>query len=375
MKGSKQSTTKRSVKPPVAKSKAKAGTKVVDVALSERKSRKKAAAAPTKGTEKPKKTKSERAPKSVARKAPEAEKKRLDKQAKSKVAAQLAPKAVEAVPAEKETLAAALLSPSIEVLRPFREAAKQNRKLQRERERAASKRSSFLAKPPRKGKKYAIDLRIHSPASQGFFSTGGVDPGPALVRLARVKGLHAIGLTDYYSAAYVDLVKEKAQGTSVTVIPGLDLRCEVNGCDEIGVLALFPESHTAADLWSVLERLHVPEWAYGRQDYTIRIPFAQVLETIEGSGGILIPSRIDKTPFRQLAIECLVEEFGIHAFDLVHPEAPEYFRANWPSGEFTFFSFSNANALGQIGSRSSKVKLTSPGFEGIRELVQRRVLN
>lgn len=265
-----------------------------------------------------------------------------------------------------------LRSPSMKLLRPFRTAAKENRKLLRARATSRRRSSSFIAKPPKKGKKYLLDLRVHSPGSQGYFSPGGVEPGPAIIRLARVKGLDAIGLTDYYNASFIDEVKETAWKAGVRVIPGVDLCCEVAGCCEIFVTVLFPEYATAAHIFHVLNELEVPESAYGRPDYLLRKPFADVVKIVETHGGVLIPSRVDKTPYRQLAIPTLVEEFGLHAFDLVHPENPEFFQKHWPDGEFTFFAFSNAHALGQIGNRGNKVKLAEPGFQGIKDRVQRR---
>lgn len=263
--------------------------------------------------------------------------------------------------------------PPPELLKPFRAMAKQKRKLMREKGRSTRRSSTFLAKPPRKGRKYLLDLRVHSPGSRGYFSPGGIDPGAAIVRLARVKGLDAIGLTDFYNASYIDMVKKIGGEANVRVIPGVDLCCEVAGCCEIFITVLFPELATADHIYYVLNELRVPESAYGDRSYVIRLPFSEVVRIIERNGGLIIPSRIDKTPYRQLAIPTLVEEYGLHAFDLVHPENPDFFRKRWPDGEFTFFSFSNANALGQIGNRTIKVKLSTPGFEGVKERVQRRV--
>ena len=72
-------------------------------------------------------------------------------------------------------------------------------------------------------------------------------------------------------------------------------------------------------------------------------------------------------------VDQLVEKFGIRAFDLTYPENTDFFRERWPAGQFTFFSFSNSTALAQIGSRIAKVKLTTPTFEGIKELVTRKL--
>ncbi len=268
-----------------------------------------------------------------------------------------------------------LFTPSTKVLKPFREAAKHNKKVLKNKEKARANRGAFIAKPPKKGKSYQIDLRIHSPASEGFCNTAGVNPSAALVRLAAVKGLDMIAVTDYHHAAFIDGVKEIAEKSKVTFIPGVALRCAIAGCSEVRFVALFPETFTGSDIFRVLDELEVPDSKYGQKDYCITRPFREVLQIVEKNSGVLIPSRIDRTPYCQLAIPTLVEEFGMRVFDLVHPDSPDFFREKWPSGGFTFLSFSNANTLGQIGSRSARIKLAAPGFAGLREIMQRRDLD
>ena len=97
------------------------------------------------------------------------------------------------------------------------------------------------------------------------------------------------------------------------------------------------------------------------------------MKIIESKGGVVIPSHVDKTPNRQSAIAELIERYGFHCFDLVHPENTEYFKDFWPDGGFTFFSFSNANSLAQVGTRVTKARLLNPTFDGIKQLVARRV--
>ncbi len=279
---------------------------------------------------------------------------------------------LQAAAAVSETANEMFVQPNLNVLKHFRRAAKETRKQLREKARELSKRSGFLAKAPKKGKRYAIDLRVHSPGTEGYLAPSGVDAAIAIVRLARVKGLTLLGLTDQYNASHVDQVKALAQNTSLTVLPGLDLCCRIGHCEEAQITALFPETHTSADLFQVLELLRVPPSAYGKTGYCIRLPFADVVDIVEQNGGVIIPSRVDRTPYSQLAIPTLVNEFGFHVFDLAYPDNPEYFRERWPQGGFSFFSFSGANSLGQIGNRASKLRLENPGFAAIRELVKRR---
>ncbi len=267
--------------------------------------------------------------------------------------------------------AQALLTPTEKMLKPFKDAAKKNQVLQKSKQKEA-KLKGFLAKPQATGKKVTVDLRMHSPMSEGYFSTGGVDPAGAMIRLAKAKGLDMIAVTDYNSAEFLELIQDKAKETSVSVLPGLDLRCQVAECDEIYFVALFEEEKTSTDLYRVLAEIGVPLSARGSKNFVVKKSLKEIIEVVEREGGILIPSRVDKTPNRLHAAKTLVEDFGFHAFDMVHPDNPEYFKDRWPSGEFTFFSFSNANSLGQVGSRTFSTKIPKDGFKGLKAVIDRR---
>ena len=233
--------------------------------------------------------------------------------------------------------------------------------------------SCFLAHPSSEGMCYTMDLRIHSPATMGFFCTGGIETGSAFIRLAKIKGLDIMAITDHNHAEFIDVIKDRAMNSSITIIPGVDICCKIDLCNEVSMIALFPENFSSSDVFQVMQELGIPNWARGRYDYVIDLPFAEVLQIVEAKNGVLIPTRLDKTPYRQLALPTLIEEFGMHAFDIIHPENTDFFRKHWPNGAFTFFCFSNANSLAQVGSRMEKVRLSAPGFEGIKDLVRRRV--
>ncbi|MCB0345811.1 MAG: hypothetical protein KDD66_11890, partial [Bdellovibrionales bacterium] len=160
-------------------------------------------------------------------------------------------------------------TPDLAKLRAFQKAQKKSKELADKTRKSGVKGKKFLAKTPRKGKTYTIDLRVHTPGTIGYFSTGGIDTGEALVRLAGVKKLDLIAITDYYNADYVDVVAKCAQKTKLTVVPGIDLCCQIGACREVYVTALFPETYTSEKLSVVLEELDVPEAARGREDYTM----------------------------------------------------------------------------------------------------------
>lgn len=220
-------------------------------------------------------------------------------------------------------------------------------------------------------KNYVMDLRIHSPASLGYLGIEGLDTAPALVRLAKVKGLDVIAVTDFYSGSYVDRITEAAKNTAIVVIPGVDLRCVVGGCNEVVISCLFQENFSSQGINEFLSALEIPESAQGDRMYLCQAPLAKILNLVDYYQGVALPSRLDKTPHRMLTIPVLVEQYGFRAFDLAYPDSDRFFKRNWPKIKFNLFSFSNANALAQVGSRTARVKLSSPGFSGVKELVAR----
>ena len=220
-------------------------------------------------------------------------------------------------------------------------------------------------------KSFVMDLRIHSPPSLGYLGIEGIDTAPALVRLAKVKGLDVIAVTDFYSGHYIDRIMAAAIGSEVTVIPGVVIRCCVAGCDDVTLSCLFPQTSTTAKIEEFLTALKIPESARGNRQYLVRTPFENILQLIEAFDGIALPSRMDKTPHRINAIPALVEKYGIRTFDLAYHDSTKIFKKNWPKIKFNLFSFSNANALAQVGSRIARVKLSEPSFAAISQLMAR----
>ena len=228
-----------------------------------------------------------------------------------------------------------------------------------------------VSKSANAGKNYLMDLRIQSPQSLGLMGLGGLDAAPALIRLSRAKGIDIIGVADYLSGAFIDRAVEASKGSGVSVIPGVVIRCSTSVCNDISLLCLFDESATSAFVSDFLRVLEVPEKHIGDKNYVIKVPLEKILKEIELRGALCIPTRMDKTPYRILAIPELVEKYGFRAFDICYPETTKIFKAGWPKTKFQFLSFSNASALAQVGSRVAKMKLSSPLFSSIKGSILR----
>jgi len=239
-------------------------------------------------------------------------------------------------------------------------------------QKAKRGRPSLASRIEKSSKGYVMDLRIHTPSSMGCISLSSLELAPAVVSLAKVKGLDIIAVTDFFTGLNVNNVKKAAKNTSITVIPGTVIRCTLNGCNDVLLSCLFPESFKTIDIEKFLLSIGVPKTQFGNEDYLLETPFEDILSTIEKLGGIVIPTTMDKTPYRKSIIPTLVEKYGFRVFDLAYyPDSTYYFKHAWPNIKFHFLSFSNARALAQIGNRFSKVPLSHPGFSGIKGLASR----
>ncbi len=234
--------------------------------------------------------------------------------------------------------------------------------------------SAQALKTKTRQKSYVMDLRIHSPASLGYLGVEGLDTAPALVRLAKVKGLDVIGVTDFYSGKFIDRVVDAARGTALTVVPGVVIRAAIPSCNDIILTCLFPECYSGARIEDFLKEIKVPESAFGSRSFCVTVSLQEILRVVDAHQAVAMPSRMDKTPYRLAAIPMLVEQYGFRAFDLAYADSLRFFKRRWPKEKFQLFSFSNANALAQVGSRIAKIKMPIPGFDGIRQVVSRQAL-
>lgn len=228
-----------------------------------------------------------------------------------------------------------------------------------------------LAPVRQRTRSFVADLRIHTPEAMGVMGIEGIQAAPALVRLAKVKSIDLIGITDFYGTGLIDQVSKAAAGTAVTVIPGTTVRARIGSCDDVVLLCLLREGTPAIDVEALLSDFEVPLGADNLSSHVIGLPFEELLERAESHNALIIPSRMDKTPHRASALPALVERYGFRAFDLAYEDSLQTFKRRWPRVKFNLLSFSNAHALAQVGSRTSRLKLPEPGFSGLSRLLGR----
>ncbi|MGI6680462.1 MAG: hypothetical protein ACOX3T_03090 [Bdellovibrionota bacterium] len=221
-------------------------------------------------------------------------------------------------------------------------------------------------------KSYKIDLRILPPTNLGPFAISGLAVAPAIIKLCKVKKIDVIGIIDNFQGDFLDRLQKLSFDYPLTILPAIDLQIKVDKYEDIILTCFFESSETSSTIKDFLNLLEVPSSCYGKEAYPVKLPLDIILEHLEAFDGFAIPSRVDKTPNRKCAIPILVEKYGFRTFEVVYQDDTKaLFKKLWPKEHFNIFSFSNANALAQVGNRAEKIKLAELNFSGIKNFMMR----
>lgn len=222
-------------------------------------------------------------------------------------------------------------------------------------------------------KSYKIDLRILPPSNLGPFAISGLAIAPAIIKLCKVKKIDVIGIIDRFQGDFIDkLQKLSYEDYPITILPALDLQVKVDKFDDIILTCFFESTETQSTIKDFLNLINVSPSCYGEEFYPVKLSLDEVLEHLDAFNGFAIPSRIDKTPNRKCAIPILVEKYGFRTFEVAYQEDTKaYFKRLWPKEHFNIFSFSNANALAQVGNRAEKIKLDDLNFSELKDFMMR----
>jgi 3',5'-nucleoside bisphosphate phosphatase len=164
-------------------------------------------------------------------------------------------------------------------------------------------------------KKFRADLHVHtvlSPCAEVEMIP------PLIVQEAMERGINLIAVTDHNATGNIHSVMEAAQGTDLTILPGMELQTR----EEVHLLCLF-ETLEQAETWqkvvdSILpDRANNPEF-FGEQfivdasgDFIRReerllivsaeIGLDEAAEQVQALGGFAIPAHVDRKAFSLIA--------------------------------------------------------------------------
>lgn len=207
---------------------------------------------------------------------------------------------------------------------------------------------------------------------------------PLIMREARRRGLGLIAVTDHNAMANASAVMQAAEGSGVTVWPGM----EVQSREEVHLLCLFDTLEQAEALqtvvWDRLPSLQNREEFFGAQyvvDHTgeylyteerllqtsADLSVEQVVAETERLGGLCIPAHVDRPSFSLLAnLGFIPPDAGFLALEISRLVTPAQACARFPTiGDYPLIVGGDAHRLTELTSRTL-LKIAEPTIAELR---------
>lgn len=195
-------------------------------------------------------------------------------------------------------------------------------------------------------KQYRADLHVHtvlSPCAEVEMIP------PLIVQRALEKNLDIIAITDHNSSANVHAVQKAAEGTNLTVLPGM----EVQSREDVHLLTLF-ETLDALETWqekvdAALPNLPNDTDYFGEQfivdetgefirneprlllnstDFSID----RIFERVSALGGIVIPAHVERTSYGLFpSLGLISDEWNVLALEISRRTTPEKVAVTFPA--------------------------------------------
>lgn len=231
-----------------------------------------------------------------------------------------------------------------------------------------------------------LDLHLHTGASHDFVSE--VTP-QEIVDKAIENDLDAIAITDHNTGAWIDDIKRAAEGTNLTVFPGVEVTCR-GGKSGIHILGIFDPLKDSQHIANLLSELGIPADEQGTPEALVSKNFAsieQVIDLIIERDGIAIPAHVNSskgilTDVRGQQRVSLMQHSGLLAIEATDfhkkpgKRTIDFFNGNNPDYKRKLAVYqasdnpssdNGGHGLEGIGQRPSYFKLDVVNLEGLRQ--------
>lgn len=244
---------------------------------------------------------------------------------------------------------------------------------------ATFKRADLHLHTPGEGQNFRAGTALNTDAERQAFAE-------AYVQRALDAGLEVIAITNHNSTACIDLIRQAAQGTDLTVFPGVEVGTD-SGRDGVHLLAVFdkdvPTERVEEFLLALGLRRNCRFDAHGNPTYSdLSVP--QVLDRIEEFGGLAIAPHVfsengllrsqegtvrlrNFTDPRLLAVDfrrSLQDLTDWQRYVVTNQHADPNFRRPRP---IACLNSSDAKSLDEIGTWYTWMKLEEPTLEALRQ--------
>jgi len=138
-----------------------------------------------------------------------------------------------------------------------------------------------------------VDLHVHTPASTDY--AGPSITADEFVAKTIAKGLHSIAITDHNSGEWIDAMVAAANGTSLTIFPGVEISVPGGKNGSVHIIALFDSDATTKTIENLLSRLGFEASDYGSLNALSSMAPDAVVDAIHDAGGLAILAHADSS--------------------------------------------------------------------------------
>ena len=193
---------------------------------------------------------------------------------------------------------------------------------------------------------------------------------PLIVQAALELHIDIIAITDHNASANVSAVQKAAQGTTLKVLPGMEIQTH----EDVHLLCLF-ENLTELESWQAQVNESLPDTLnraefFGEQyevdeqgEYirteprmlltSTRFSIDDVFERVNALGGLVIPAHVERTTYGLFpTLGLLSDQWPILGFEISRHTTPEQARKSFPSiGSYPLIQNGDVHRLNEfIGS-------------------------
>ena len=211
---------------------------------------------------------------------------------------------------------------------------------------------------------------------------------PLIVQKALELQIDIIAITDHNASANVSAVQKAAQGTTLKVLPGM----EVQSREDVHLLCLF-EKLKDLEIWQLAVDESMPDTPnhaefFGEQyivaeqgEYirteprllltSTRFSIDEIFERVNALGGLVIPAHVERTTYGLFpTLGLLSDQWPILGFEISRHTTPEQARMNFPSiGSYPLIQNGDVHRLDEfIGSTIFMIE--EPTIKEIRKALK-----
>ncbi len=215
----------------------------------------------------------------------------------------------------------------------------------------------------------SADLHLHTALSP--CASREMTP-EAIVRRAQELGLKMIAVTDHNSAENVAAVQQAAQGTGITVLPGMEVQTK----EEAHLLSLFDTLEQVLT-WQEIVYAHLPnlkndenafgpQWVMDAEGQVIGVndrlllvstdlSVEGVVRGVKALGGLCIPSHVDRPGYSIIShLGFIPPDLELVAVEISHLVTPAVARQRFPQlKDFGLVANSDAHQPADISGRNT----------------------